>query len=43
MFYSVDSSFFLRKAKRPKYEVLNNAKFIQLRPWTEALNEYLNK
>lgn len=37
----VDAGFFQRKAKRPKYEVLNNTKFIQLRPWTEALNEYL--
>lgn len=38
---AVDSNFFQRKAKRPKYEVLNNTKFIQLRPWTEALKEYL--
>lgn len=30
-----------RKAKRPQYEVLNNTKFIKLRPWTEALKEYL--
>ncbi len=37
----VDSSFFERKAKRPKYEVLNNTKYIELRPWTEALREYL--
>lgn len=38
---SVDAGFFPRKAKRPKYEVLNNNKFIQLRPWTKALKEYL--
>ena len=37
----VDSNFFARRAERPKYEVLNNTKFIQLRPWTEALREYL--
>ena len=30
-----------RKAPRPKFGVLNNTKFIQLRPWTEALKEYL--
>ncbi len=30
-----------RAAKRPKYEVLVNTKFIQLRPWTEALQEFL--
>ena len=39
---AMDASFFERKAKRPKYEVLNNTKFIELRPWTEALKEYLN-
>lgn len=37
----VDSSFFKRDAPRPRYEVLNNNKFIKLRPWQEALNEYL--
>lgn len=37
----VQSTDFARKAKRPKFEVLNNAKFIELRPWTEALKEYL--
>jgi dTDP-4-dehydrorhamnose reductase len=31
-----------RQAKRPKYEVLKNTKFIELRPWTEALEEYMN-
>ncbi len=37
----VDGNFFPRKAKRPKFEALNNTKFIELRPWTEALKEYL--
>lgn len=36
------ASDFPRKAARPKYEVLNNTKFIELRPWTEALREYLS-
>lgn len=40
---SVNSDFFPRQAKRPKYEVLNNTKFIELRPWTEALTEYLSR
>lgn len=31
-----------RPAPRPKYEILNNTKFIQLRPWQEALTEFLN-
>lgn len=31
----------VRLAKRPHYEVLNNTKFIELRPWTEALKEYM--
>lgn len=30
-----------RAAKRPKYELLNNTKFVELRPWAEALKEYL--
>jgi dTDP-4-dehydrorhamnose reductase len=30
-----------RAAKRPEYGVLNNTKFVELRPWTEALEEYL--
>ena len=30
-----------RPARRPKYGVLNNTKFIKLRPWTEALGEFL--
>jgi dTDP-4-dehydrorhamnose reductase len=37
----VDASYFTRPAARPTYEVLNNTKFIELRPWTEALREYL--
>ena len=31
-----------RPAQRPQYGVLNNTKFIELRPWTEALKEYLS-
>ncbi len=31
-----------RKAPRPQYGILNNTKFIELRPWTEALKEYLS-
>ncbi|MBI4363247.1 MAG: dTDP-4-dehydrorhamnose reductase [Candidatus Doudnabacteria bacterium] len=31
-----------RAAKRPKYGILNNTKFIELRPWAEALKEYLS-
>ncbi len=30
-----------RLARRPTFEVLNNTKFIELRPWTEALKEYM--
>jgi len=30
-----------RKANRPQYGTLINTKFIELRPWTEALKEYL--
>jgi dTDP-4-dehydrorhamnose reductase len=30
-----------RLARRPHYEVLNNTKFLELRPWTEALKEFL--
>lgn len=32
---------FNRPAERPQYGVLINTKFIELRPWTEALREYL--
>jgi dTDP-4-dehydrorhamnose reductase len=38
---AVSSSFFDRPAPRPKYEILNNSNFIALRPWSEALKEYL--
>ncbi len=31
-----------RMAKRPHYEVLNNTKFIELRPWTESLKDFLS-
>jgi dTDP-4-dehydrorhamnose reductase len=31
-----------RPAARPKFEVLNNTKFIELRPWQEALEEFLS-
>ncbi len=31
-----------RLAARPQYGVLNNNKFIELRPWVEALKEYLS-
>jgi dTDP-4-dehydrorhamnose reductase len=31
-----------RKAKRPKFEVLNNTKFMELRPWMEALKEFMS-
>src|SRR3989344_76557 len=34
---------FKRAALRPQYGVLINTKFIQLRPWSEALREYLSK
>jgi dTDP-4-dehydrorhamnose reductase len=30
-----------RIAKRPHYEVLNNTKFLELRPWSEALKEFM--
>ena len=33
---------FARDALRPQYGVLINTKFIELRPWTEALREYLS-
>jgi dTDP-4-dehydrorhamnose reductase len=38
---AVDGGEFNRKAKRPKYGILNNTKYLELRPWTEALTEYL--
>lgn len=30
-----------RPAKRPHYEILNNTKFLEMRPWIEALAEFL--
>lgn len=41
MLAPVPSSNFQRIAARPKYGALNNTKFPELRPWTEALKEYL--
>jgi dTDP-4-dehydrorhamnose reductase len=40
---AVKGSELSRPAKRPHYEVLNNTKFIELRPWTEALKEFIEK
>ena len=40
---SVSSNKFPRPAKRPKYSVLLNTKFEQLRDWKEALKKYLGK
>lgn len=39
----INGSELTRVAKRPKYEVLQNTKYIQLRPWQEALKEFLVK
>lgn len=39
----VPASHFLRPAKRPKYSILLNTKLPRLRPWSEALKEFLNK
>jgi dTDP-4-dehydrorhamnose reductase len=33
---------FIRHAARPQYGILINTKFMQLRPWHEALKEYLS-
>ena len=38
----VDADKFPRLAKRPKYSVLLNTKLPALRPWDEALREFLN-
>jgi len=38
----ITSADYPTKAERPKYSSLNNTKFVQLRPWPEALEEYLN-
>jgi dTDP-4-dehydrorhamnose reductase len=37
----VSGSEFVRAAKRPQYELLNNNKLPKMRSWQEALNEYL--
>ncbi len=37
----ISGTEYKRPAARPKYGFLNNTKFIELRPWTEALKEYL--
>lgn len=39
----VSSAEFPRKAKRPQKSVLLNTKFIEFRPWQEALVEFLSK
>lgn len=39
----VSSAEFLAKAKRPEYSILLNTKFPLLRPWQEALAEYLSR
>ena len=39
----VSSESFRRPALRPKYSILLNTKFRKLRPWSEALSEYLDK
>jgi dTDP-4-dehydrorhamnose reductase len=39
---AVKAESFRRPADRPKYGILNNTKFIELRPWQEALKEYLS-
>jgi dTDP-4-dehydrorhamnose reductase len=40
---AVTSEKFPRPAKRPKYSILLNTKFIPLRSYKEALKDYLNK
>lgn len=40
---AIDSSELARPAKRPKYSMLNNNKFDKLRPWNQALAEYLKE
>ncbi len=39
----VSASAFPRPAKRPKYSILRNTKFIPFRPYTEALEEFLKE
>jgi dTDP-4-dehydrorhamnose reductase len=38
----VKGEAYARMARRPHYEVLNNTKFLEMRPWTEALSAYLS-
>lgn len=38
----VSGTDFPRPAARPPFEILNNTKFAKLRPWQEALKEYLS-
>jgi dTDP-4-dehydrorhamnose reductase len=40
---SVSGSEFPRPAPRPHYELLNNTKLPKMRPWQEALKDYLAK
>ena len=37
----VQASFFPRPAKRPAYSILLNTKLEPMRPWQEALREFL--
>lgn len=37
----ISDEFPKRPAARPKFEIVNNTKFITLRPWQEALEEFL--
>lgn len=40
---AVRSENLLRAARRPKFSVLKNLKVKKMRPWQEALREYINK
>jgi dTDP-4-dehydrorhamnose reductase len=40
---AVSSDFWPRPAKRPQFSVLDNTRRAPLRPWQEALDEYLEK
>ncbi|HEY5713960.1 MAG TPA: sugar nucleotide-binding protein [Candidatus Gracilibacteria bacterium] len=40
---SVDSDHYPTKAKRPKNSILGNTKLPTMRPWTEAVEEYLSE
>lgn len=39
---AVKAEEFKVKAKRPQYSILNNNKFMKMRPWEEALEEHMN-